>query len=458
MERRGSTIKLFQTKEVIRLNEYSTTVKGIKYPKTLISLREKLGQKAKCEPKFRFYSLYGHLMRKDVLQVAWKITRKNNGVPGIDKLAFKELESSKGGVEKFLGAIEETLRNKTYRPDAVKRIYIPKANKKKRALGLITIKDRVVQTALFLILEPIFEADFMDCSYGCRPNKDAKEAIKNLKKQINEGNLETYDADLEDCFGSIPHDKLLAAVKQRISDRQVLKLIKMWLTAPIREQGKPMYKPTKGTQQGSTISPLLMNIYLYWFDKAFHSKRSPARSLGATLIRYVDDIRVIAKRITPQLRKYIEGILEKRLGLKINREKTKVVNLNKGETIDFLGYTFRCIQRNRRPWEKYCNYKVSQKALKKARENIRARIRRNKILKPKNLIENLNLYLDGWGQYFCLGYPSRGFEKINAYVKYNVRKHLKRRSQRGYKIGAEENWNQHFHKLGLIKLRKYRYA
>lgn len=205
----------------------SKTERGIKYPETLTLLREKLGQKAKREPKFRFYSLYGHLLRNDVLWTAWKISKRNGGAAGIDGITFKDIEESPEGVPGFLNNLQKALKEKTYRADPVKRVYIPKNNGKQRPLGLITIKDRIVQTALLLILEPIYETDFQDCSYGFRPNKSPHEAIDVLQKEIHHGKTEAYDADLEDCFGSIPHDKLLKTIEIRISDRQILKLIRI---------------------------------------------------------------------------------------------------------------------------------------------------------------------------------------------------------------------------------------
>jgi len=312
----------------------SNTERGIKYPETLTLLREKLGQKAKREPKFRFYSLYGHLLRDDVLWTAWKISKRNGGVAGIDGITFKDIEESPEGIPSFLSKIQQSLKEKTYRSDPVKRVYIPKENGKQRPLGLITIKDRIVQTALLLILEPIYETDFQDCSYGFRPHKSAHEAIEVLQKEIHNGKTEAYDADLEDCFGSIPHDKLLKTIEMRISDRQILKLIRMWLKTSIREEGKPQYKPKKGLQQGGVISPLLTNAYLNWFDKAFLNHSHPVK--GITLLRFADDIVAVAKEITPKLIQFIKHILEDRLGLKLNPEKTKTIHLNKGESMSFF--------------------------------------------------------------------------------------------------------------------------
>jgi RNA-directed DNA polymerase len=435
----------------------SNTERGIKFPETLSSLREKLGQKAKREPRFRFYSLYGHLLRKDVLRTAWRISKRNQGAAGIDGITFKDIEESPEGIQGFLDSIQKTLKEKTYRADPVKRVYIPKGNGRQRPLGLITIKDRIVQTALLLILEPIYETEFQDCSYGFRPHKSAHEAIDVLQKEIHHGKTQAYDADLEDCFGSIPHDKLLKTLQLRIADKQILKLIQMWLKASIREKGKPQYKPTRGLQQGGVTSPLLTNTYLNWFDKAFLGPSNPGK--GAKLLRFADDIAVVAREITPQLVEFIKHILEDRLGLKLNREKTKTISLKRGESMSFLGYTFRYVPLLQNPQKRYCNYKVSKKGQIKARQAIKTLARTvGRRVRIEDFLPRLNLYLDGWGRYFSKGYPSREFDKLNHYVRHTVRKELMRKSQRGYKIGKDKTWYQYFKEQGLVHLSKQRYA
>lgn len=435
----------------------SKTERGIKYPETLTLLREKLGQKAKREPTFRFYSLYGHLLRRDVLWTAWKISKRNQGAAGIDGITFKDIEESPEGPHGFLENLQKSLKEKTYRPDPVKRVYIPKGNGKQRPLGLITIKDRIVQTALLLILEPIYETDFQDCSYGFRPHKSAHEAIDVLQKEIHHGKTEAYDADLEDCFGSIPHGKLLKTIEMRIADRQILKLIRMWLKSSVREQGKPQYKPKKGLQQGGVISPLLTNAYLNWFDKAFLGPTNPAE--GAKLLRYADDIAIVAREITPKLIEFIKRILEDRLGLKLNPEKTKMIHLNQGESMNFLGYTFRYIPLLQNPQKRYCNYKVSKKGQIKARKTVKILARTvGRRVRVEDFLPRLNLYLEGWGRYFSKGYPSKEFDKLNHYVRYTVRKELMRKSQRGYKIGKDKTWPQFLREKGLVTLSKQRYT
>jgi RNA-directed DNA polymerase len=303
-------------------------------PRKLHELRWKLNQKAKNEPKFRFYALYDRVFRMDVLEAAWKHVGKKGKAAGIDGVKAEDILAEENGVEKFLAALQEELKTKSYRPSPVKRVYIPKADGSKRPLGIPTLKDRVAQMATVLILEPIFEADFLDCSHGFRRGRKAHDALEEIRANLKEGRTTVYDADLKNYFDTIPHDKLLACVRMRIADRGVLELIRGWLRAPVIEPDEKTGKPQpprksdgKGTPQGGVISPLLANVYLHWFDAMFHRESGPRRWANARLVRYADDFVVMARYQGYRIDEWLDAKLEVWLGLTINREKTKVVNL-----------------------------------------------------------------------------------------------------------------------------------
>jgi len=445
------------TEEILVPEAYAKNTQG--FSEWLFSMRRKLYCKAKREPESQFYTLYGLVYREDVLRAAWRLVSRNEGAPGMDGVSIESIRSSTERVTEFLQEIADSLRDKSYTPDRVKRVYIPKANGKLRPLGIPTVRDRVVQMAVLLIIEPIFEADFLECSYGFRPNKSAHEALESIRTHARKGRNEVYDADLESYFDTIPHDKLLACVSRRITDGSVIKLIREWLRAIVVEEprdGKPRryYRPRQGTPQGGVISPLLANLYLHWFDVMFHKSYGPGTWANARLVRYADDFVILAKHVGHRIEHWVEEVLEQRMGLKINRTKTKVQHLQApGNTLRFLGYVFRNEQAKQ--WNgTYLNMLPSPEALKRIRATIKGKTSTKYCFRPATqVIEELNRTLDGWANYFSLGFCQPAYSAVDSYTTTRLILFLKHRSQRGCRRPHNQSWYAHIETLGYQRLK-----
>jgi RNA-directed DNA polymerase len=400
-------------------------------PEAIRTLQRKLYTKAKQEPAYRFYSLYDKAWRADILRFAYRLVRANQGSPGVDGMNFEAIEQ-KIGIDTFLSELAQDLKNKTYHPRAVRRVMIPKADGSQRPLGIPTIRDRVAQMAVKLIIEPIFEADFYPNSYGFRPKKSAQDAVDDIAEALHQGYTHVIDADLSTYFDSIPHAKLLAVVAERIVDSAILHIIKRWLKAPVSGEDEDGTKKNvgggkanrKGTPQGGVISPLLANCYLHLLDRIW-DRHQLRRKLQAHIVRYADDFVVLCRGKVEAPLATVRQVLD-HLDLTLNESKTRIVDARK-ESFNFLGFEIR-VSKSWKSGKSYPHVCPAPKSLAKIKARIKQQTEGRLTPVPlDDIIRNMNASLRGWVGYFHYRNSSKVLDKVKTQAEERLRMHLMRR-------------------------------
>jgi RNA-directed DNA polymerase len=422
-------------------------------PSKIRELQIKLYRKAKNEPGYRFYMLYDKIYREDILAHAYALARANQGAPGVDGQTFEQIEST--GQEKWLAGIRQELRNKTYQPQPVRRVIIPKPGGGERPLGIPTIRDRVVQTAAKIVLEPIFEADLEPSAYGYRPKRSAQDAIRKVHKLICEGYTDVVDADLSKYFDTIPHCELLQCVARRIVDREVLRLIKMWLQAPVEERdenGKRRLTGGKdrhcGTPQGGVASPMLANLYMNRLLKGWRNTKR-GEQFDAHIVNYADDFVILSRGKAAEALNWTRQVVTQ-MGVTLNEAKTSIKQARQ-ESFNFLGYTFGP-HRYKKDGHWYLGASPSKKAVARIKEKV------GQLLVPSNTgtweeaRNRLNQILRGWSAYFSYGTRAAAYQAVDHNVYESVRHFLRRRHQVPSRGTNRFSIKAVFGELGVLQL------
>lgn len=400
---------------------------SLQTPQSVQRLRTVLHAKAKEAPAYRFYALYDKVYRKDVLTHAYAQAKANGGTAGVDGQTFADIESY--GAERWVDALAETLRRKTYKADPVRRVMIPKPGGKQRPLGIPTVKDRVIQTAAVLVLSPIFEADLQPEQYAYRPERNAHGAVRHVHRLLKAGYRDVIDADLSGYFDSIPHVELMRSVARRVSDRHLLGLIKQWLVAPVEEddgrggrcRSAEARRNKRGAPQGAPISPLLSNLYMRRFVLGWKALGHAAR-LNAHIVNFADDFVICCRGTAPQAMEVMRQMMA-RLKLTVNEEKTKLCRIPQ-TPFDFLGYTFeRCYKP--RTGQAYLGARPSRKSVKKACRTISEMTSRRWLYTDaEDRVMRLNWLLAGWANYFCLGPVEKAYRTVDTHTRRRLRRWL----------------------------------
>jgi RNA-directed DNA polymerase len=427
---------------------------SLEIPDKVRDLQNKLYRKAKDEPGFRFYQLYDKMYREDILLRAWVLAKANHGAPGVDGESFEDIETR--GLQEWLNGLGRDLHDKTYQPQPVRRVMIPKPGGGERPLGIPTIRDRVAQTAAKLILEPIFEADLEPNAYGYRPRRSAQGAVQKVDELLHRGYTDIVDADLSKYFDAIPHSELMQCVARRIVDKHMLHLVKMWLKVPVEERDEKGKKRLtggkgndRGTPQGGVISPLLANLYMNRMLKGW-KQTGRAEQFRAQMVNYADDFVILSRGKAAEALGWTRGVLQ-RLKLTLNEKKTSLRNARR-ERFDFLGYTFGP-HYSMRTGGGYIGYSPSKKSVNRIKEKV------GDILKPNNVTpweavrDRLNQTLRGWQAYFGLGSTSKAYRAVDEYVEERVRHFLRRRHKVSSQGTREFSMRRIYGELGIYRLK-----